>query len=245
MIVAGDLTGHWVRDWIRAPGRDDAETQVHWLQARDGYCDLRVPRCRPDVSRLGCLADATTEELLALMQAEGFAGTIEVLDEVCTWDRAINWHGAPEAVDAGRLHWTGDGKLIEDGTAADYRELWHREIAGNLKRKVFSGAEGRTLHVIWSETLFLYGIGTPGADSSAALRDALKSGDRPEAALAAQFNAEYGMGRWQGETGAIVLSTNPLREGQTAFHRSDLHEIRFEMGRMDFRGQPVLDAWQA
>ena len=119
MIVAGDLTGHWVRDWIRAPGLDDAETQVHWLQARDGYCDLRVPRHRPDLSRLGCLADASTADLLTLMQAEGFAGTIEVLDEVCTWDRTINWHGRPEAVEAGRLNWSGDGRLREDGTEAE------------------------------------------------------------------------------------------------------------------------------
>ncbi|WP_158964569.1 hypothetical protein [Chachezhania sediminis] len=245
MIAAGDLTGHWIRDWIRAPGLDDAETRVHWLQARDGYCDLRVPRVRPDLSSLSCLAEAETPVLLALLQAEGFAGTIEVLDEVCTWDRAINWHGAPDGVDAGRLHWTNDGRLIEDGTAADYRELWHREIAGALNRKVFAGADGKALHVIWSERLFLYGIGTPGAAGSAPLRQALNLGQRPAAALLAQFDAEYGLGRWRGEDGVIALCTNPLREGQSAFERTDLHAMTFTTTRTDFLGRPSRDTWQA
>jgi len=97
MITGGDLQGHWRRDWIKAPGFEDNTTRVHWMQAGEIFVDLRVPLERPDLAGATALADLGPSTLLALTKAEGFAGRIEVVDSNCTWHRAINWHGVPEA----------------------------------------------------------------------------------------------------------------------------------------------------
>ena len=43
MIDSSDVQAHWRRLWIRAPGFEDADTRVHWMQCGALYADIRVP----------------------------------------------------------------------------------------------------------------------------------------------------------------------------------------------------------
>jgi hypothetical protein len=216
VITEADLQGHWHRDWIRAPGFEDTTTRVHWLQAGALYADIRVPAERPDLFGADCLADLGPADMRALLRAEGFAGTIDVTRGICTWTREINWHGRPLAVDAGRM--SRDGVVLyEDGVHADYRELWLPRPGSFAARRV--AADGLSGILVASDELFLLGLGDPYAPPSGPILEALEAGQRPED-LPARFRAEYTYGRWEGDDGIALLSTNPFREGLPALRRA-------------------------
>ncbi len=243
MIHAPDLVGHWRRDWLRAPGHEDATTRVHWMQAPTGYVDIRIPVDQPKVplgQPLSALDDWT---LLSLIRAEGFAGTIAVADGVCTWDRAINWHGVPESVDAGAMKWDDQGRLIETGVHADYAEQWVCLPGAPNAAWVFACGEAR-MHVVWSDIAFLIGIGRPAAASTAPLRTALAKGRRP-AALADHFAGLYAMGRWEEGQGILTLSTHPGLVGTALIDRSALELGRMTIRRPDFHGAVLTEEWVA
>lgn len=216
MIAKANLQGHWRRVWLRAPGFEDATTRVHWLQAGVLFADIRVPLARPDLSGARDLADLDPPELLALMAAEGFAGTIAVEHGICTWKREINWHGRPTGIDAGRMRLSG-ADLVEDGVHADYRELWRREPGPPLLAHRIA-VEGQSGVLVSSDTCFLLGFGDPMAAPSAPLLRLLEQGERPAAVLR-HFRAEYLYGRWEGAVGIAELATNPFREGQPVLDR--------------------------
>ncbi len=217
MIGEAQLQGHWRRDWIRAPGLEDTTTRVHWLQAGALYADIRVPLDRPDLAGATCLADLPAAALLALMRAEGFAGTISVEDGVCTWARAINWHGTPQAVDAGRMSFDADGTLVEDGVHARYRELW-RHVPGQALSATRIAAGDLAGVLVRTEDIFLLALGDPAAPPTAPLADALAHGERP-ASLARHFATGYALGHWEGALGVADLSTNPFEEGTPVLER--------------------------
>ncbi|MEO0828906.1 MAG: allophanate hydrolase, partial [Pseudomonadota bacterium] len=114
MISWADVEGHWRRDWLRAGALEDRDTRVHWIQAGALFVDIRIPDGRPALGERTRLAELDNPELLALMAAEGFAGTITLEEDRCTWHRELNWRGRPEGADVGRLYFDG-GALIEDG----------------------------------------------------------------------------------------------------------------------------------
>lgn len=214
-----ELQGHWRREWLRWPGGegcDDETTRVHWLQAGSLYADVRVPADRPALDGARCLADLDPAALLQIMQAEGFAGTITLRDDVCTWHRRINWHGRPDGIDAGHVRFE-DGALIEDGVHAPYRELWRRLDGPQLTAsRVWAGDLEGVL--VASDTVFLLGLGRPAADPSGALIEALRRGDRPEG-VAAQFDSLYAFGHWHGADGIAELCTDPFLEGAPVMKR--------------------------
>lgn len=229
------LQGHWRRDWMRWPGRggggEDATTRVHWLQAGALYADIRVPAERPALDGARCLDDLDPPALLGLMQAEGFAGTITLEGDICTWHRRINWHGRPAGVDAGRMHFAG-AALIEDGVYAAYRELW-QPVAGPAL--CASRVRGRTAEgpvegvLVSSDTLFLLALGRPDAKPSAPLLAALATGTRPPE-VARHFAGLYALGRWQGAHGIADLATDPFLEGRPVLDRTSgltLHRTGF------------------
>ena len=76
MIRPGDVQGHWVRTWIKAPGFEDHTTRVHWMQAGLDYADVRIPLERPDTRSAACLADLPAAVLRDLARAEGFSGHV-------------------------------------------------------------------------------------------------------------------------------------------------------------------------
>lgn len=217
MIGLRDLQGHWRRAWLRAPGVEDRDTRVSWMQGGALFADLRVPATRPALEGARALSDLDPEALLGLMAAEGFAGTITLEGDVCTWNREVNWHGEPQGVDAGRMRFDAAGDLIEDGVHADYAELWQRASGEglNASRVAADGFEGVLLR---SESLFLIGLGRPGAPASAPLVQALERGERP-AALVAHFASHYVLGHWDGALGIADLATNPFLENRPFLER--------------------------
>lgn len=217
MTGVDELQGHWRRAWIKAPGFEDHGTAVHWLQCGDIYADLRIPAHLPDLSGAKAVSDLPPEILLRLMESEGFAGTIDVVDSVCTWTRAINWHGTPEGVDAGRMWFKDTDHLIEDGVYKDYRELWHREADLPHEAKVF-GMGAQKGYLVSSDTCFLFAIGNPRAPASDALLAVLAKGEVPEG-LAEHFASVYAFGRWEGDDGVSELSTNPFMQGKVGITR--------------------------
>lgn len=218
MIGPGDLQGHWRRAWLRAPGMEDRLTCVHWMQCGSLYADIRIRSDRPDVRGAGALSDLGAATLRQLLLAEGFAGHITVEDDICTWERRINWHGAPDAIDAGHMSFTGDGALIETGVHADYTELWHRlddEPGEGLELAAPSGRAGFLVSV---GDRFVLGLGDPEAPSSRPILAALEAGRKP-VGLAALFDRVHVLGRWDGKTGIAVQATNPLIEGRPVLAR--------------------------
>ena len=232
MIGPADLQGHWRRAWIRAPGLEDGTTRVHWMQCGALYADLRIPATRPDPGGATCLAELDPPALAALMAAEGFAGTIDVREGICTWARHVNWHGAPEGIDAGRMSFDAAGDLIEDGVHAEYRELWRRmpDRPSQAQRVRWAGLEGV---LVISDSRFLLGLGTPGAPSSAPLRAALQAGSLPDG-IAEQFRGLYLLGRWYGGQGVALLCTNPFLEGMRVLTR---RPGGYAFTGMDFHGR--------
>ncbi len=215
MITGADLQGHWRRDWIKAPGFEDHTTRVHWMQAGALFADIRVPLNRPDLTGHSCLADLPATALERLLHSEGFAGTIDVTDNTCTWHRETNWHGPPEADDIGLMSFDG-AALFEDGLHAKYRERWLRVPTPPLR------GHRITLHdmsgvLIENDTVFLIAIG-PAPETHAKPDPHIP--DR--SAIKAHFASTYCMGHWQEtDQGIATLSTNPFCEGQTVLTRKD------------------------
>jgi hypothetical protein len=217
VIPLAALQAHWMRDWLRAPGIEDTTTRVHWMQCGPFYADLRVPMGLPDVSGAEALADLPSDTLAAFMAAEGFAGTISLDGDVCTWARQINWHGTPDSVDAGRL-WFEAGALIEDGVHANYREKWR--AGGDRPHTALGTTLGRqSVFLLHSDARFLLASGVPNAASSRELVAALSEGHRPDG-LAAHFANLFVLGHFDGDTGVADLSTHPLLAGRVVLSRA-------------------------
>ena len=220
MITLAALQGHWRRDWLTAPGVRDDTTRVHWMQAGALYADVRVPAARPDLGDATCPADLSDEGLAALLAAEGFAGTVDLAGDVCTWHRAVNWHGRTEAVDAGRLRFTPEGALHEAGVHADYAELWRHEAAGPAEGLRLEG-EGVAAFLVTVGARFVFGAGAPGAPATGGLADAVRGGARPAALRALLGERVHALGVWEGATGAALLATNPFAEGRPILTRTE------------------------
>ncbi|MGD9294873.1 MAG: hypothetical protein PVI41_08325 [Roseobacter sp.] len=238
MIGIGDLHGHWRRAWIKAPGFEDTTTHVHWMQCGAYYADVRIPDGLPDISGARSLSDLDPETLRTLMQAEGFAGTISVENDVCTWARRINWHGKPDAVDAGKMSFDADGALIEDGVHADYRELWVRQPHAPLEA-LGCTADGQEIFLMSSETAFVLAVGATDTPASRSLVSALDEGKKP-AGLEAHFSCFYVFGRWEGLDGIALLGTNPLMTGDTVLSRSEQDQRQFRLAYRTYDG-----SWQS
>lgn len=234
MIALTDLQGHWRRAWLKAPGVVDHDTSVHWMQVGAVYADIRIPAGRPEIRGAGALADLGNATLLKLLKAEGFAGEITLDADICTWHRQINWHGAPEAVDAGRMRLDAWSELVEHGVHAEYSELWHRGGDSPAFARRF-GDEPRAGFLVSVGNRFVFGIGPRQLGEPGAARTALESGKRTRA-LEAMFEGGFVFGRWKGDVGEACLATNPLWEGQTVL-KLDKHAV--EICLSDFHGEPV------
>jgi hypothetical protein len=104
-IAADDLIGAWTRLSITWPdGGHDDQTFVLWLQAATAFADIRIG------------VDGA---------AEGFAGTISLVGDVCSWHREIDLAPTGSA-DVGHLAWTGPDRMLERGSLSPYVEDWLR-----------------------------------------------------------------------------------------------------------------------
>ncbi|MBS0124516.1 hypothetical protein [Thetidibacter halocola] len=240
------VLGHWRRALFIGPGMEDRSTRVHWFQAERGFCDIRIPTTRPDIAGAAALAELSAADLLGLMNGFGFAGETEVSGDRCTWHRQIAFHGTPPgaAPDIGVLRFRADGRLIEDGAEAPYREIWDRQPGEGWRHGAWRSGD-RICRLTWSEAEFLLAIGTPGAADSLPLRQSLETGERPTEALAAFFDGEYTLGHWQGGTGIATLSTNPLQEGRAILPKPDDERAALTLVRTGFGGEVRDETWTA
>jgi hypothetical protein len=187
------------------------------MQYGSTYADVRIPSDLPDLTGAASLSDLDPRTLLALMASEGFAGTIAVQDSVCTWTRAINWHGTPQTIDAGRMWFDDAGGLIEDGVHADYRELWNASKDPTESALVFETG-GQQGFLLASATHFVLALDVRGAASRMPLITALESGRVPDELLGC-FDCVYAFGDWIGADGVARYATNPLMQGKPVVTR--------------------------
>lgn len=112
--------GLWRRRLLEAPGLHDDRSEVYWLQTPTLYVDLRIS------------SDASSTAV------QGFAGALQVEDNILTWHRWVDLMPAQPWPDVGRMEGAGD-VLEEFGVYQPYREIWER---------VGSAADGRAW--VWS-----------------------------------------------------------------------------------------------
>lgn len=212
MITADHLQGHWQRHWIKAPGFEDHDTKVHWMQAGMVFADLRIPAGLPYLGGATCLADLPAATLAELGAAEGFAGTTTLEDDRCTWHRAINWQGVPEGADVGQISFDDKGRMIETGVLANYTELWAQQAKAPPRALQFSDGTYDGVLVICG-ALGVLGIDHAGKAPTAPLRAALREGViLPEAVDA--FDGIFALVRVTGEALIAELATNPFQQGE-------------------------------
>ncbi len=245
-----DVQGLWRRLWLRAGGREDAATEVHWLQAGALHVDLRLPEGMPEGARL---SDLDAAGLRAVARAEGFAGVTSVERGVCTWTRRINWRGPLDGPDVGALFFEG-GDLVERGVFADYAELWRRvETPSALARPVLCArqlrrADGQLAIVVRAGERFLMGRGAPealAASGPLAARLELALSHRHRGALKRLFDMEFCRGRVTAEGGVVERSTHPGRAGRLAFGPTLFSAEEAEISAAEFGGTESWSEWVA
>ena len=235
MITPRDVQGHWVRDWIKAPGFEDHTTRVHWMQAGPDYADVRVPFDRPDLGAARCLAELDASSLLALAQVEGFAGHVTLDGDTCTWHREVNWHGTPDAPDIGAISFDTKGRMIEAGILTEYTELWeqHAKVATTALRfgdGTYSGL------LVTAGDVGVVGIGREAKLASKPILEALKEGHVPDDAHLL-FDGMHAL--CQISEGAVIatLATTPFVEGTPILTLSDYavtwHQADFDGAQTD------------
>ncbi|MCU0309507.1 MAG: hypothetical protein MUE36_00990 [Acidimicrobiales bacterium] len=136
MTVPEAFVGCWTRDGVSVAGEELAEpADVMWLQGREWFADVRVPR--PD----GRAGPATT----ALgARAEAFGGrcawtTLEGVEPAVggalSWSHEVDWTGGFAEGDGAEARWVADDCFEEHGTVDDddpptpFREVWRRQPA--------------------------------------------------------------------------------------------------------------------
>ena len=134
--------GLWRRRLLESETLRDTDTEVWWLQTGSLYADLRLPPTPAD--------KRATPQLLALQQ--GFAGELEVQDDLLTWHRWLDFQPPSGVADVGRVHFE-NGQLIEEGVLTSYREVWERaaaisddRLALALQSECANGGEWRARH---------------------------------------------------------------------------------------------------
>ncbi|WP_299476771.1 hypothetical protein [uncultured Roseibium sp.] len=252
-VSDADIRGLWRRAFIKAPAEvpdfEDHETHVYWFQADSLFTDLRIPARFSNGLPVACLAELDQADLMALADAEGFAGRSSVVGSVCTWERVINLQGPETGRDIGRLQRTSGG-LFEYGVNADFVELWlHQKINGTAPEgRVLTCDGGLWGFLISSESRFLFALDRPARKNltlpwKEALAHALTNADRDQ--LADLFQAEYSFGRIVDGSAMIELSSHPNRVG--AVLCDNLHAVsdKLETNHTRFDGQTLRRIWTA
>jgi len=227
VIGLPDIQGHWVRDWIKAPGFEDHTTRVHWVQAGNHYADVRIPLDRPDIGGAGAMSDLSARDLGAMAKAEGFAGHVALKGTQVTWHREINWHGTPEAPDVGDISFDAQGRMIEAGVLADYTELWER-APGDTSALRFSG-HGYSGVVAMVGDRAVVGIGQRDKPATKPLTEALAE-DRVPSGIEALFDGLHALCTVAGGALTADLATQPFSEGTPVLSLQGATAVWHRMG---------------
>ncbi|MFK7892251.1 MAG: hypothetical protein AB8B63_15645 [Granulosicoccus sp.] len=211
------LQGLWYRDWLHAENHEDNTSCVYWAQAGDLFVDVRVPNDLPDLDGHDCLATLSAQTLTRLLSAEGFAGTVSLSDDICTWNREINWHGQTEEIDAGKLSFSAnDSVLLETGIHASYAEQWSR-VPGEAFTAHRVSVDDMSGILINSASRFFFAIGIPGQSGLTDIQRCLENGVVSDECRQL-FLSEYSTGHWHENAGVADSSTQPFQTGKTILH---------------------------
>jgi hypothetical protein len=220
ITIPGIYQGLWRRRVLETPEGVDRDTAVYWLQTNLLYADIRIPAGR----RRGRLRPMrlSDADFLQLAQQQGFAGALEVEDDVLHWRRWLDFQPAG-ALDIGRVRFEGD-MLIEEGVNAEYREEWERlsppgedRVALSLEIEYYSnGCPLKRAGVLVAiDGHFMFALARRSALPAATDLAALMDGGRysPEARrgfldCAIEFGLRHADGHWE-----VRLSTLPHHEG--------------------------------
>lgn len=231
MITVDQIQGHWIRRWIKAPGFEDHTTRVDWMQCGLTYADVRIPAKRPSLAGFAALAEMPAPALQQLCRAEGFAGTVTLDGDHCTWERAINWHGKPKDTDIGHIAFDAQGRMIETGVEADYTELWDHRRAPDMLAVQLTG-DGYVGNLVVVGDRFLLGIDTPNRPATGPVLVALAKGEVP-ADTALLFDRIYATGLWRDGVAVAERATQPFMEGMSIL---SLGPEAARWTQIDFRG---------
>lgn len=214
--VPAEVTGVWRREQITAPGGDlDDTSRVFWVQSCSWYGDIRLSIDIPRRRDARSFADFTDAELLALAEAQGFAGQLTVTPEMCAWRRDLDYQPPGPVPDEGTWAIKGD-VLIEGGIHVEYEEIWRLEPDSQGLRAAFEQPAGRGLLILAGDHfLQIEARAAPlpeGQSLPVLVSAALAAGDRAVAYALLDMPICYGrIGKdWQ-----IRHSTLPWREGQS------------------------------
>lgn len=126
--VPESYLGVWKRSLLTTDsGHRDVTTLVLWLQTQTLFADLRIPVPLPAE---GCksLQECSENHLLHLAQQQGFAGTTEVSEDICTWHRELDYQPKCGPPDVGRMTFVTHNFVTEDDPTGEnkYHEDWQR-----------------------------------------------------------------------------------------------------------------------
>jgi hypothetical protein len=112
--------GVWSRTLLETPELRDTSTLVRWMQLGQWHVDLRVP-----VDAGGAL--------------QGFCGITRVTpvgaQEICTWQRLVDYQPPRATVDEGYMVFETDEKVLESGIHSVYFEVWER-LSGSTGQRI-------------------------------------------------------------------------------------------------------------
>ena len=226
------LTGVWVRKALWFEDADpDYSTRVFYVQTPTLFGHIRIPESRPDASNAICLSDLHDTELKKLAIQEGFAGYVEIADDVVTWQREIDFQPPAEIPDVGRC--TVDKQyMIETGIHSDYSEKWQRieDGKGQFLAMQIAGDEGKLANhiLVVAGDHFLYARGRKHSlEPATSLHHLLQLRGMNRERLIRYLDCEFSYGLVHGgrTPWEIYLSTLPFKEGQKLFAPGEMEVL--------------------
>lgn len=212
--------GLWRRRLLRAGGEVDTRTTVYWLQTARLYADIRIPVDRPDCESL---ADASARTLQALARQQGFAGHLDVADDLLSWHRWLDFPPPAPVADVGRVHFEDD-RLIEQGVHVPYLEEWVRiegphpdRLALRLVTEVTpAGIERQRIGVlVASGAHFMIAVARDQPlPAGVTLEDVLAAQGLSDRQRRTVLDCGIDFGRRQENRWEVSLSTLPFHEGE-------------------------------
>jgi hypothetical protein len=212
------LRGVWTREWIQEGKVQSNTLDVHYLQTKSYFADVRIPKDRGRFAKAKSFADLTDQELRSLTRQNGFTGLTSTLGAVATWNHDIQYQPSDGKPDRGRLQQNGPGRMHEHGLDDSYIEAWKSTSDGARRflviRVEHAGRLVKTLVVAGNQFIYVRNraVDLPPAASFETLID---SGKASRAQIEEYLDCEFSVGRVQGGSvlWQIERSTLPWREG--------------------------------
>lgn len=202
-------------------GHRDISTTVFWLQTKTLFADLRIPTPAPAAACPG-VEHCTQQQLQELAAQQGFAGTTQVVGDICTWNREIDYQPKSGPPDVGKMAFVTPDFLTEDDPsgANAYHEDWQRVEGSSADvwsyRLESDSTSGKQGFLLGSGNYFFFAVGrekelAPEGDLLSQLE---KTSPEQQHSL---FEMELSFGevvRDSATTWTILHSTLPGRAGQ-------------------------------